>query len=156
MNLNRQLTKLLSGERGTGKVAIAAMQMIVNFTRSLSRWPRKVFEHSFLLIREGSNARRSVSRASASSRRIFYGKKGRSIWQETTVHDPQLREAVIESPVLFCCAVVHRSFNFFFLIFQRNSSTVKPALNDHRFKRPPAFSDRFFMDGESAIQTALC
>ena len=22
--------------------------------------------------------------------------------------------------------------------------TVKPALNDHRFKRPPAFSDRFF------------
>ena len=34
--------------------------------------------------------------------------------------------------------------------------TVKPALNDHRFKRPPAFSDRFFMHGESAIQTALC
>ena len=33
--------------------------------------------------------------------------------------------------------------------------TVKPALNDHRFKRPPAFSDRFFMHGESAIQTAL-
>ena len=32
----------------------------------------------------------------------------------------------------------------------------KPALNDHRFKRPPAFSDRFFMHGESAIQTALC
>ena len=26
--------------------------------------------------------------------------------------------------------------------------TVKPALNDHRFKRPPAFSDRFFMHGE--------
>ena len=36
------------------------------------------------------------------------------------------------------------------------SSTVKPALNDHRFKRPPAFSDRFFMHGESAIQSALC
>ena len=38
----------------------------------------------------------------------------------------------------------------------RFKSTVKPALNDHRFKRPPAFSDRFFMHGESAIQTALC
>ena len=35
-------------------------------------------------------------------------------------------------------------------------NTVKPALNDHRFKRPPAFSDRFFVHGESAIQTALC
>ena len=34
--------------------------------------------------------------------------------------------------------------------------TVKPAFNDHRFKRPPAFSDRFFMHGQSAIQTALC
>ena len=34
--------------------------------------------------------------------------------------------------------------------------TVNLALNDHRFKRPPAFSDRFFMHGESAIQTALC
>ena len=35
----------------------------------------------------------------------------------------------------------------------------KPALDRvkrHRFKRPPAFSDRFFMHGESAIQTALC
>ena len=36
------------------------------------------------------------------------------------------------------------------------AGTVKPALNDHRFKRPPAFSDRFFKHGESAIQTALC
>ena len=35
--------------------------------------------------------------------------------------------------------------------------TVKPALSrDHRFKRPPAFSDRFFMHGESAVQNALC
>ena len=33
--------------------------------------------------------------------------------------------------------------------------TVKPVLNDHRFKRPPAFSDRFFMHGESAIQSDL-
>ena len=33
--------------------------------------------------------------------------------------------------------------------------TVKPALSDHRFKRPPAFSDRFFMHGESAIQNDL-
>ena len=40
--------------------------------------------------------------------------------------------------------------------FGKGKSTVKPALNDHRFKRPPAFSDRFFMHGESAIQTALC
>ena len=36
------------------------------------------------------------------------------------------------------------------------ANTVKPALNDHRFKRPPAFSDRVFMHGEFAIQTALC
>ena len=34
-------------------------------------------------------------------------------------------------------------------------NTVKPALNDHRFKRPPAFSDWFFMHGESAIQSDL-
>ena len=34
-------------------------------------------------------------------------------------------------------------------------TTVKPALSDHRFKRPPAFGDRFFMHGESAIQNNL-
>ena len=37
----------------------------------------------------------------------------------------------------------------------KKHSTVKPALSDHRFKRPPAFSDRFFMHGESAIQNDL-
>ena len=40
---NRQLAKLLSGNEVRGKVAIAAMQKAVNFTRSLSTWSRKVF-----------------------------------------------------------------------------------------------------------------
>ena len=39
---NRQLAKLLSGNEVRGKVAIAAMQKAVNFTRSLSTWSRKV------------------------------------------------------------------------------------------------------------------
>ena len=39
---NRQLAKLLSGNEVRGKVAIAAMQKAVNFTRSLSTWFRKV------------------------------------------------------------------------------------------------------------------
>ena len=42
MVLNRQLAKLLSGNEVRGKVAIAAMQKSVNFTRSLSTWSRKV------------------------------------------------------------------------------------------------------------------
>ena len=61
----------------------------------------------------------------------------------------------------------HRAVFFFFFYWQTRTvytndgdflytRTVKPALNDHWFKRPPAFSDRFFMHGESAIQTALC
>ena len=39
---NRQLAKILSGNEVRGKVAISAMQLAVNFTRSLSRWPGKV------------------------------------------------------------------------------------------------------------------
>ena len=46
-------------------------------------------------------------------------------------------------------------FFFFFFFFVHDPTTVKPALSDHRFKRPPAFSDRFFMHGESAIQNDL-
>ena len=45
---------------------------------------------------------------------------------------------------------------YVFPIPSKVGATVKPALNDHRFKRPPAFSDRFLMHGQSAIQTALC
>ena len=39
---NRQLAKLLSGNEVRGKVAIAAMQKAINFTRSQSTWSRKV------------------------------------------------------------------------------------------------------------------
>ena len=39
---NRQLAKLFSGNKVRGKVAIVAVQMTVNFNRSLLRWSRKV------------------------------------------------------------------------------------------------------------------
>ena len=48
---NRQLAKLLSGNEVRGKVAIAAMQKAVNFTRSLSTWSRKVSDLPTDLLR---------------------------------------------------------------------------------------------------------
>ena len=72
---NRQLAKLLSGNEVRGKVAIAAVQMTVNFTRSLSRWPRKVFEHSFLRIWEGSNAQDLFAELLRAQDAFFSGKK---------------------------------------------------------------------------------
>ena len=40
-SFNRQLAKLLFGNEIRGNVAIRAVQMTVNFTRSLWSWPRK-------------------------------------------------------------------------------------------------------------------
>ena len=54
--MNRQLAKLLSGNEVRGKVAIAAMQEAVNFTRSLSRHGlEKFLEHHFIPIQRRFN-----------------------------------------------------------------------------------------------------
>ena len=88
---NRQLAKLLSGNEVRGKVAIAALQMIVNFSRSLSRWPRKLFWSTvfsgFGKVLTLGDLFPELLRAQGA---FFFGEEGRSFWQETTVHGLQL------------------------------------------------------------------
>ena len=58
-------------------------------------------------------------------------------------HDPDIQE--VSSSSKFREAMEHQWMA---------CKTVKPS--GHRFKRSPAFSDRFFMHRESAFQNALC
>ena len=100
---NRQLAKLLSGNEVRGKVAIAAVQMTVNFTRSLSRWPRKFFEHIFSVFGKIPTLKIYLQ-SFASSRRIFFGEEG-DLFAETTVHGPQGGSRDRAGLVMFCCAI---------------------------------------------------
>ena len=59
------------------------------------------------------------------------------------------------SPKCACLLVHQQSWPVSQIWFWTIRNTVKPALSDHRFKWPPAFSDRFFMHGESVIQNDL-
>ena len=136
---NRQLAKLLSGNEVRGKVAIAAVQMTVNFTRSLSRWPRKVFWAHFSPDLGRFQRSRCICRASASSRRIFFGEEGRPFWQKRRCM-ARKGEALIKLG-LSCFAVqqfiarLKVCVSFYFLIFQRNSSLTK-TLMQQRQKGP--------------------
>ena len=121
---NRQIAKLLSGNEVRGKVAIGAVQMTVNFIRSLSSWLRKIFSAQFSPDLGRFQRSRTICRASASSRRIFLEEEGRSVDRNDGAW-PARGKPLIEWPVLICCAVVRSSKSvgfFLFLIYQRNYS----------------------------------
>ena len=112
----------------------AAVFFFFNFTRSLSSWPRKNFEHSFLRIREGSNAQQLFAELLRAQDAFFSGNKADLL----TGNDggrPARGKPLIEWPVLICCAIVHHSSKsvfFLFLMYQRNSSITKTLMQQIR------------------------
>ena len=128
---NRQLAKLLSGNEVRGKVAIAAMQKAVNFTRSLSTWSRKFLEHHFIPIRRRFNPHDLLlvpTDLLLVQDPFFVGEEGRSFRQETSMawHG------------LFLCGLhpLSKAVSiFFFKLMLSRKSSISKTLIQQKTKR---------------------
>ena len=122
------------GTRYGARSRSGPVPMTVNFTRSLSSWPRKIFWAQFSPYSgrfQHSNCLQSFCELKAH----FFWEEGRSVDRKRRCM-ARKGEPLIEWPVLICCAVVHRSSKsvriFLFLIYQRNSSINKTLMQQRR------------------------